>query len=357
MISIRDRFGWNLVTDDPFSDDSATATRADEPQPTQPSTAQPPLSSHPAAKGMFLAVLSALFYTAANMTLRRLAGAENLDAIWITCNKALIPSLAAWAIIAWRASQGLPALPPRKMILPLLAAGVLMQIGGNFMFQLALGYGGLALTVPLCFATLITTGALLGRIFLEEAITPRTAIAMGVLVIAIALLSLSAPGATESVVNRTGTAVVVLAILTACLSGVGYGACGVVIRRMVTQQIPLSATLVLMSSTGVVGFGAYSLIHLGPAQLATTTFDQWAWMMLAGMFTAVAFFAVGGALKYITVVQANMLNATQSAMCAIAGVMFFAEPWTYWLILGTLLTAAGVMLVEKKMPPAPAKRR
>ncbi|MEO1997665.1 MAG: DMT family transporter [Planctomycetaceae bacterium] len=296
-------------------------------------------------RGTFLGVLSAVFYTATNMTLRQLADSDDLDrAIWVTCNKAVPVALICWAIIAWRGWHGLPAMPARHLVLPLVATGLFLQTGGNIMFQIALSVGGLALSVPLCFATLIATGAILGKVLLGEPVTKQSAFAMSLLILSILLLSKDAQ-ATAPEVAWTSSSLVVAAIPAACLSGVSYGACGVVIRRMLQHKLPVSATLVLMSSSGVVSLGLISLVRQGPAALAATHPDDFALMALAGVFNAAAFFSVAAAMKYITVVRANMFNATQVAMCAVAGVLMFGEPWTGWLVGGVLLTTLGVVLI------------
>ena len=296
-------------------------------------------------RGTLLGLLSAVFYTATNMTLRQLAEAQDLDrAIWVTCNKAIPAALVAWAIIAWRGWQGLPALPERRLVLPLIATGLFMQTGGNVLFQIALSMGGLAISVPLCFATLIATGAILGKLLLGEPITRQSTLAMSMLTLSILLLSMDAQ-TTEIGGGWAASGMLLAAIPAACLSGVSYGACGVVIRRMLKRKLPVSATLVLMSSSGVVSLGLICFVRQGTAVLTSTSTDEYALMALAGTFNAAAFFSVAVAMKYITVVRANMFNATQVAMCAIAGVLLFDEPWTGWLVGGVLLTTLGVALI------------
>lgn len=305
----------------------------------------------PTLTGLALAIVSAIFYTGANMALRQLAGKPGVDwAIWVTANKALPAAALAWGIIGYRAWKGQPALPTRDVLKTLLFAGVVMQLVGNLMFQIALSFGGLALSVPLCFATLITTGAVLGRVFLGESITLRTAAAMGMLIASIGLLSQGAGTSTQAVREVGSAWTVTLAVLTACLSGVGYGTCGVIIRSTLKRKLPLSATLMPMSTMGAVGLGAVSLFRLGSEGILATTSTEVFVMLGAGLCNAVAFFAVGAALRHITVVQANMLNATQSAMCAVVGFLFFDEPWTWWLGIGIILTGVGVGLVDKTAP-------
>ena len=75
----------------------------------------------------------------------------------------------------------------------MILVGLLMQYGGNLMFQWSLSLGGLAVSVPLCFAALIVTGAWLGRVYLGDPVTPRTMLSIGILIGAIALLSSGDP--------------------------------------------------------------------------------------------------------------------------------------------------------------------
>lgn len=306
--------------------------------------------------GTIFGVISALAYTGTNLTLRRVAHTQNLDwAIWVSCWKGVPAALVAWLLIAHRTRRGLPALPPRQLVLPLIATGLFMQFVGNVSFQWGLSLGGLALTVPLTFATLIGSGAILGRIVLNEPITLRSLAAIAVLVISIVFLSLGAEGATRSMLAESSWLTIVGAILAASLAGLAYGTCGVVIRRTTTgvHNVSLSGTLVLLSTTGVVGLGLTSWFRLGTDQLLETTPLELANMLAAGSLNAIAFFACGAALMRLSVVRVNMINASQAAMCAAGGVLFFEEALTVWMVLGTLLTMGGLMLMERPTPTKP----
>ena len=75
-------------------------------------------------------------YTGTNLTLRRVAHTQNLDwAIWVSCWKGVPAALIAWLLIAHRTWRGLPALPPRKLVLPLIATGLFMQFVGTSAFN------------------------------------------------------------------------------------------------------------------------------------------------------------------------------------------------------------------------------
>ena len=48
------------------------------------------------------------------------------------------------------------------------------------------------------------------------------------------------------------------------------------------------------------------------------------------------------------VVQGNLVNASQGAMAAVAGVAFFDEAWTAALSIGVGLTVLGLLVMRKR---------
>ena len=326
------------------------------PPPMEPVADGPPVA-RAAWRGALFAMLSAFSYTGANIALRQLSDDDlrveqmsGLDwSIWVSAIKAVPVSVISWTLIAYRAGRRLRALPPRNLLLPLLATGVVMQVGGNVMFQWALSLGGLALSVTLCFGTLITGGALLGRIVLGEPISRRMAVAIVVLISAIGLASVSAQQASQSVSQGEATLLVVVgAIATACASGLAYATGGVMIRRTVTRDVSLSATLVVISCTGVLGLGSWSVLNSGFEVLRSTSAEALTLMVVAGLFNAAAFYAVSKALQLIPVVRVNTLNSSQVVMGGLAGMLFFGELLTFWLAAGIGLTIVGLMLVQHR---------
>jgi len=326
-------------------------------QPGQPDMTSAPASvedEHREVRlGVILGLISALGYTGANLALRQVAVPNDVGwALWVTANKAVPAALAGWVIIAWRASRGLPAFPPRRLIWPMIVVGLLMQYGGNLMFQWSLSLGGLAVTVPLCFAALIVTGAWLGRVYLGDPTTPRTLLSIGLLVAAICLLSSGAGEATATLNENATTLTIVLAIITALMAGASYAVSGVMIRHL-TRTLSLSASIVIFSTVGVVVMGIHSLFQPGIERISATTANEWWAIIAAGWMNALAFFAVAGSLKRISVTFSNVVNASQNAICAAAGVLLFSEPLTTPLVAGCLLTVVGMMVIDTGRRPRP----
>ncbi len=301
--------------------------------------------------GILLGICAAVGYSGANLALRQLALPNDPGwAIWVTANKAVPAALIAWFMIALQWSRGEPGLPPGRMIWRLILVGLVMQYAGNFMFQWSLSIGGLAVTVPICFSMLIISGAWMSRRVCGEAISSKTMGAIGILIVAVAVLSSGAGSATESMGHELNATTTALAIISAAVSGVAYGATGVVVRRLVTGTLTIPSSLVVLSTTGAVTMTAHAFLLDGPAKLFAISEGHWPAIIGAGVMNAAAFFAVAGALKRIPVTFLNILNASQNAMCAIGGVLLFAEPTTWPLVLGCSLTIFGILLVDRGKP-------
>ena len=306
------------------------------------------LRADAATLGICFGLLSALGYTGTNIALRKVARAGELDwALWVACIKAAPAAIGAWAAIAIQSWRGVRVLPPARLLWPLILAGLVMQFGGNGLFQFALSLGGLALSVPLTFAALIWSGAIVGRSVLGEPITSRSTIAIAVLMVSIIFLSLGAEDAARTLADRPTRLQILGAVLAAVIAGLSYGTNGVVIRRCVTTDVSMPALLMVLSTTGVIGLGAVSLASMGPAALTDVSGEDWVVMWAAGTMNAVAFFFVTAALQRVPVTRVNLLNSAQIAMCALGGVVFFQERLTVWVITGILLTIAGIWIMER----------
>ena len=311
---------------------------------------------------MVLGFTAAICYTISNMCLRDAGRRLDLPwAFWLTAHKALPATCVAWTLVLLRAAKGLPAWPPARVIPRLLMTAVIMQVGGNFLFQIALSRGGLALTVPLVFASIILTGALLGRFVLSEPVQGRTLISMGLVISAVVLLNFGAEAATLSVLGSSSPGTVFLACLAACASGFSYGFGGVMIRRTLREGVPVPATLIIISTTGLIGMGLAGGFGLGYEVIRSVPLKTELTMLGSGIFNAIAFFSIGGALQRLPVVRVNLINASQAAMAAAAGVLVFQEPPTVTLIFGTALTALGLIVLgtepKKKSLPEVAQDR
>lgn len=301
--------------------------------------------------GTALGLCSAVGYTVANAALRDVSRPDDFEwSLWVTLCKAVPVAGLAWGLTAWRAARRKPALPPARLWPRLLAVGVLAQLGGNLLFQEALGVLGLALTVPATFTGIILCGAGLGWLALGEAVTARLGASIGLLIAATCCLSLAAPDAADAVVAQTTGAgaspgAVALSVTLALAAGCSYGTMGVVIRKTAAAGVGVAGTLAPIGLAGTLSLAAFLWWRTGAAGPPPTPQAALFPLAVAGTMNAFGFFCIASALQRIPVVRSNLLNASQAAMAGAAGVIWFGEPPTLWLLTGTGLTVVGLALL------------
>jgi drug/metabolite transporter (DMT)-like permease len=188
----------------------------------------------------------------------------------------------------------------------------------------------------------------MGRVFLGESVSRRSMAAIGLLLVSLVLLGMAAWVAGKRVSTESGL-LIALAVGAACMAGAIYALLMIIIRRTVTGTTTTSAIVFITTLIGVLTLGPLSVCRLGARELLATPLEQVFWMLAAGTLNLVAFLAITKGLQLTTVVHANLLNASQVAMAAIAGITLFPakEHPNAWLLAGVGLTILGVMLVGR----------
>ncbi len=301
-------------------------------------------------RGTLLAVFASFCYTASIIALRAVAK-DGLDwAAWVSCLKAVPTVAVALLVLGIQARRGTIVWPTRRMMIALIASGTAMQILGNLGFQWGLALGGMTLTVPLSQASLLISGAVLGVVTIGEHVSRRSSLAMSVLILAICLLSIDADPMGNAAAGQggRGEGVILLTVALGLAAGIGWGQAGVVIRQVAKSGVSTAVTILLLSSTAILVLGGGVLVRQGPGWILEQTSAEEFWIaMVAGAFTSLAFFALTMALKHISIVRANLINASQIALTSLAGFVLFDEPMTRLMIIGTGLTIGGLLLMER----------
>ena len=308
-------------------------------------------------RGTLLAVFASFCYTASIIALRAVAK-DGLDwAAWVSCLKAVPTVAVALLVLGVQARRGTVVWPTRRMMIALIASGIAMQILGNLGFQWGLALGGMTLTVPLSQAALLISGAVLGVVAIGEHVSRRSSLAMSVLILAICLLSIDADPMANAVPGQAGATgqggsgeggVILLTVALGLAAGIGWGQAGVVIRQVAKSGVSTAVTILLLSSTAILVLGGGVLVRQGPGWILEQTSGEEFWIaMVAGAFTTLAFFALTMALKHISIVRANLINASQIALTSLAGFVLFDEPMTRLMIIGTGLTIGGLLLMDR----------
>jgi drug/metabolite transporter (DMT)-like permease len=290
-----------------------------------------------------------LGYTAANICMRRLAALE-ADEMLVIGVKELVTVAVVGPYLLARVIRGEKVFPPWRTLAILMAAALAVQLGGNLPVQWAFGVVGLAITMPAVFGTMLTAAALFGFFFLGERVPKRSLAAILLLIGSVGLLNMAADEAHGSLSRP----LVLLGVGAGCLGGVTFATLSTAIRFTATTRVPIATIVFVTTLMGVLSLGSLSIWRLGSAGLIDTRPDQWTWMLAAGACNLAAFLAITKGLQLTTLVHANVLNASQVAMGAIAGIRLFDESWNVWLLAGVLLTIVGVILVGQPSPDIPA---
>jgi len=319
---------------------------------------------------MLLGLFAASTYSVANLALRGLSktdGGPGWD-MWVAGTKAFPTFAIAVVLLTIRRIRGQQTFAAWDFVWPIAVAAFFNQLGGNFAFQMSLRAIGLAISVPICFASIICSGAIVGRVVLNDRVTVRTAISMSLMVASIVFLSLAAqsrgadPSKAEAVLIENTDLdpqldvsappapplSVPAGVALSVISGLCYGITGVFIRKAVRSHMPVAATLFLFSAAGFLLLCPMSLLLLPISTIADTTPTEWLTIATAGIFNAIGFFAITHAMRYLTISRANVINASQNALCAIGAVLMFNEKLSAIGIVGIVLTITGLLTLDRK---------
>jgi drug/metabolite transporter (DMT)-like permease len=320
-----------------------------------PAATKPHSHDRPFLAGVALSAFAAIGYTATNMCLRDLS--TDVDPFWVGCTKAVPTFLVAALLMASRRSRGLSIGLTRSSALFLFVSSLAAQLGANVAMQESFKMIGLAITVPVTTGAMMIASAILGRLMLGELVSHRATASMTVLILAIVALGFGAVEASRSMQTAAALATapversiweIAIGVLLAVGAGAGYALLGISIRSAAGSGASVSSSLLIVSLTGMCSLSIASWATIGLDGMAATTDRQWQYMIAAGVLNMASFFALSKALQLISIVHVNMVNASQVALAALAGVIWFAEPQSPELWIGVLLTVAGLLLLRRR---------
>jgi len=302
-----------------------------------------PLGLDPVVVGTAYCILSAIAYTATNICLRALAG--HASQVQVICVKEFVTVAVVGPWLVYQGRRGLRVWPKPSSLVPLVLVGLATQLVANLGLLWAMGIVGLAVSIPAALGISLAGSAVLGRVVLGERVSARSWMAVTLLIASIVLLKIGADQGGR--LAAAEPAQVALAVGAACLAGVTFAALSVTIRYSVTSQVSPYAVVFIVTGMGVISLAPLSLWQLGVEGWGQTPPGDLTIMLLAGALNLIAFLAISKGLQLTTIVHANVLNASQVAMAAVAGLLLFAEQPSVQLVLGICLTIVGMMLIDR----------
>ncbi len=303
---------------------------------------------HSPVLGTLLCLASALGYSTVNLLLRRLG--TRYDPVWIIWVKETITIVPLVPWLAWRVVRTVPDRTALRAIAGLAAIGLLTNTVATPPLVWAMGVIGLAIAVPLSLGVNLIACAVFGRWYLGERVSVRTVLAMTLLILSVAVLGMGAVRANESISGlalTVGPFWVALALAAACSAGVIYGGLNVVIRRAAIGGISLPAIAFIVPAMGAIALAPASFWTERTLQVLAAAPEDGLVFLACGTLNLLAFLAIIKGLQMTSVVRANVLTASQAAIAAIGGLLFFQEAASPALVLGISLTVAGMTLIDQ----------
>ncbi|MEM6778118.1 MAG: DMT family transporter [Planctomycetota bacterium] len=301
--------------------------------------------------GVSCGIASAIFYTISNIALRQ---STSVDPFLVAAVKSAPTVLfLAPVALAWQRRSSSSIIQSRRAAFQFAGVSLVGQVVGNGAFQIALGSIGLAASVPIAFGSLLIGGAVLGRWFLGEPVSARKMIAISMLVIAVVVLARSQPSDLDARADNATSEWSLLhapswfGALCAIACGAAYAFFSTLMRRSMQRGMPALGAMWISGLVGTVALWAITLTLSGVEPVVAANPSQWRAMIMGGLFNFVAFLAISTALRILPVVAVHLLNASQVAMAAVAGVYLFAEDVTPRLLIGVAMTLSGLLLLAK----------
>ncbi len=295
----------------------------------------------PSASARCSAWLSAVLYTCTNACLRVVV---NHDPYWVSCLKAVPTMLLAAAILLYDRSRGVRHPLSLKLAVGLFLSGVLDHFGGNVCLSMGLGNrrtrGDGAAHLQLGSHHTVHCSAAFGSV---KPITGRTVAAIAFLSAAFLCVSVHTREAARARRSRTDSPSPRRPSSSPSPRSASrhrYAVLGAVMREPSPARpacrAPCSWSAIAGCSPSAGGgrTGRHRHDHRDPDR-------DYGVIARRRLFNAVAFFALTRAMQLVPVSFVNIVNASQVAMAAVAGVVLFQEPQTAWLYGGIVLTVAA----------------
>lgn len=344
----------------------------------------PPPSVGPSRErwaGTILILLSTTFYGASN-TIIRLLTEMKVDIDWILFFKETIGLSLLLPWLALRYGQGRYNWVSKRLLYYLVVAAVICQLFGAHLHVIGFALIGLVVTVPLVQSSTLLGTALLGRYYLGDPLSHRRKIAIGILIVAVILLSVGKELLNESLhdtASQTSTGLFLAVAAGVVFAGLSYSVYVIILRQVgrrfwndensvwlsfqVTQWVgydfprnapqrlyaPLPVTLMMaiVLGVGIVVFGSSLYFRKGFEAFHAVPPMAWRVIWISGVCNMIGFFFQVQGLRFTSAVQASLIAVSQILVLALIGFVFFKEPVNTLVVLGLALTAYGVVLSAK----------
>ena len=293
-------------------------------------------------QGEAWALAGALFYALSNVFTAVAVRGHELN-YWLGVSLRAIPTLllglALWPSARRRDPAAVSPLADWRLLVALIASGLLNFVIGSPLLFAALAQGGVLVASPIT-GTQTLWSATIAALLLHQPLNRRMTLGMLVSAAGVALLTLG---------HSSGVALLPrwwLAVPYATGTAASWALAGVLIAYALQRHVDRFQALAVTVLTGAACVNGYLLLT-GRLGLYLTTPGPLMWkVVVAGALGAAGLISFTTALGLTSVASANALNSLQVGMAPLIAWLFVGEAMNGWMGLGILLIMFGAMVVQ-----------
>ena len=299
--------------------------------------------------GLFYGIVAALFYTISALCVRQLVEMKSPYALPLFIRES-VAAFVALPIVIWGLIRH--TIPTNQWRFWGLLFGVscLMQVLGNITYIWLFDMAGIAIALSCVWTGGLFSAQTFDLVCLKERFNVRTFIGLSIVLAAICCIGigLGLSSNTLTSLSQYGAGAIALVILGGLLVGIMNSSTMASVRVAHKNSVPFWVPILLVPGSGTIVLGTLSWMEHGSGIFTALTYEQFGVALVAGIANLIAFAALVKGLGTTSLAYMNLLNASQVALGALAGILWFKELWNGFIIAGILLTIVAILTAKQK---------
>ncbi len=298
--------------------------------------------------GFLYGLLSAFFYSLAAIFMRQLTELNSPFSLTI-CLKESFAAVFAVPFVLWGLYNGSISRHQWRFWGLLFGVSAAMQILGNMTYLWIFSVAGIAVGLSCIWTGGLLSAQLYDLFCLRERFNIRVFFGLIVILAAVVFIGIGmslndSTGTPSATAISTTWGGVLIIIFSGLLVGTMSSSTMAAVRYSRKNDVSFWVPILLVPGSGTVVLGIWSLIEHGSAIQTALTGEQLFYITLAGLANLAAFIALVKGLLIAPLAFMNLMNASQVALGALAGIFWFAEPSNGYIIAGVILTIVAILL-------------
>ena len=299
------------------------------------------------SRGFLYGAVAAIFYTVSALCVRQLVAMDSPYALPLFVRESVAALVALPIVIVGLIRHTIPTNQWRFWGL-LFGVSCLMQVLGNITYIWLFDMAGIAIALSCVWTGGLFSAQTFDLVCLKERFNVRTFIGLSIVLAAVCCIGigLGQSANTLTSLSKYGAGAIALIILGGLLVGIMNSSTMASVRVAHKNNVPFWVPILLVPGSGTIVLGILSWMEHGSGILTALTYQQFGVAFLAGVANLIAFAALVKGLGTTSLAYMNLLNASQVALGALAGIFWFMEPSNGYIIAGIILTIAAILTAK-----------